>query len=141
MYFSGFTVVIVIYRLLIASKIEGAGSTVFGNFYSQRGKPGVMTVDRYYFLNLAFRVALQTCSVYSQIKSIHYAILANINFGIVSCCFIFSIVINTAFGYKFFGEMLNNKVLTGIFVTISGIIWISLAKGQRVEVPQELHES
>ena len=63
------------------------------------------------------------------IKSIYYATLANINFGIISCCFICSIVINVTFGLIFFGEKMTLKMVCGIIITISGIMWISIAKG------------
>jgi drug/metabolite transporter (DMT)-like permease len=63
------------------------------------------------------------------IKSIYYATLANINFGIISCCFICSIIINVTFGLIFFGEKMNLKMVGGIVITIAGIVWISLAKG------------
>lgn len=87
------------------------------------------------------RILITTTSLVSAIKSIHYAIEANINFGIISCCFIISIVINSACGFIFFKERLNAKVVGGIVVTLSGIIWISLAKGQRLEVPKDLGEN
>lgn len=63
------------------------------------------------------------------ISSIHYANKANINFGIISCCFIVSVVVNTAAGLVFFGEKLTLKTSLGIIVTMCGIIWVSLAKG------------
>jgi uncharacterized membrane protein len=66
---------------------------------------------------------------YCGIKSIYYATLANINFGIISCCFIFSIIINVTFGLIFFGEKMTIKMVLGIVITIAGIMWISLAKG------------
>ena len=69
-------------------------------------------------------------SLYCAVKSIHFANLAGLNFGIISCCFIVSIIINCACGYFCFNEEINYKVVIGICVTISGIIWISLAKGQ-----------
>jgi drug/metabolite transporter (DMT)-like permease len=62
-------------------------------------------------------------------SSIHYANLANINFGIISCCFIVSVVVNSAAGLVFFNEKLTRKLSLGICVTMTGIIWISLAKG------------
>ena len=63
------------------------------------------------------------------IKSIYYATLANINFGIISCCYICSIVINVTFGLVFFGEKMTLKMVCGIVITITGIMWISIAKG------------
>jgi multidrug transporter EmrE-like cation transporter len=97
----------------------------FCNFYVKE----TGAYDWYYILNIIMRIVMATVSVYSSIRSIHFAILANINFGIISCCFIISVVINSTCGYFFFGEKLNAKVVGGIAVTISGILWISLAKG------------
>jgi drug/metabolite transporter (DMT)-like permease len=74
---------------------------------------------------------------YCGIKSIYYAGLANLNFGIVSCFFIFSIIINVACGLLFFDEKINWKESAGIVVIVVGIIWISLSKGQRPELSME----
>lgn len=74
---------------------------------------------------------------YCGIKSIYYAGLANLNFGIVSCCFIFSIIINVTCGLLFFDEKINWKESGGIVVIVVGIIWISLSKGQRHELSLE----
>lgn len=77
---------------------------------------------------------LRTCSLiltyYCGIRSIYYATLANINFGIVSCCFIVSVLVNSVFNFIFFGEKIILKTLLGMVITISGIMWISLSKGQ-----------
>ena len=79
---------------------------------------------------LIIRTGLLSIALWSTIMSIYYANLANINFGIISCCFIFSIVVNITFGYAFFQEKISNKQILGIIVTLTGIIWISLAKGE-----------
>jgi drug/metabolite transporter (DMT)-like permease len=63
---------------------------------------------------------------YCGIKSIYYAGLANLNFGIVSCCMMFSIIINMTCGLLFFNEKINWKESAGIAVIITGIVWISL---------------
>jgi drug/metabolite transporter (DMT)-like permease len=98
----------------------------FGNFYDFKKQK----YDDYYLKNQLLRILITMTSLYCAVKSIHYANLANINFGIISCCFIVSIIINCSCGYFFFQEKMNVKVILGIAVTISGIIWISLAKGQ-----------
>lgn len=84
-------------------------------------------------LRATFLIAIYYCGI----RSIHHAILANINFGIVSCCYIVSIVVNCAFGFLYFGEKINSKVIAGIIITVSGIMWISLAKGQAALVLRE----
>ena len=82
----------------------------------------------------SYQIFLRQCllfySYWAAISSIHYANLANINFGIISCCFIISVVVNTAAGLAFFNEKINFKIGSGIVVTMAGIIWISLGKGQ-----------
>lgn len=83
-----------------------------------------------YLVHILIRIGLIMTSFYLSILSIHYAILANINFGIVSCCFLFSIVVNVSCAYLFFDEKLTAKMMAGILITIAGIVWISLAKGQ-----------
>jgi len=134
LYFLPFILVSVIYKFLAyhwEGKEKGLASrrpmkeVFFGNFWVK----DTGAYDWYYIWSIILRIVLCTVSVYSAIRSIHFALLANINFGIISCCFIISIVINSACGYFFFGEKLNAKVVGGIVVTISGIIWISLAKG------------
>ena len=74
---------------------------------------------------------------YCGIKSIYYAGLAHLNFGIVSCCFIFSIIINVTCGLLFFDEKINWKESAGIVVIVTGIVWISLSKGQRNQLASE----
>lgn len=131
LYFAGFFIIACVHKGLLyqAELKEGSGKTlrevIFGNFYNFK----TSQLDKYYLMNIILRVGLSMASVYCAISSIHYANLANINFGIISCCFIVSIIINSSCGYFLFGEKINKKVIAGIFVTISGIIWISLAKG------------
>ena len=86
-----------------------------------------------YLVHILIRIGLIMTSFYLSILSIHYAILANINFGIVSCCFLFSIVVNVSCAYLFFDEKLTAKMMAGILITIAGIVWISLAKGQSAQ--------
>ena len=78
---------------------------------------------------LILRTMIVGLSIYFTVLAIYFANLANINFGIISCCFIFSIVVNITCGYLFFSEKIKIKVYLGIFVTLAGIIWISLVKG------------
>ena len=88
-------------------------------------------INTYYTANLILRTLIMVVALYFTISAIYYAKLANINFGIISCCFIFSIVVNIVCGYLFFQEKIKSKVYGGIFVTLAGIIWISLEKGSR----------
>jgi drug/metabolite transporter (DMT)-like permease len=112
---------------------EAIKRTIFGNFYDFE----TYKVNKYY----AFQVTMRACGLmityYCAIKSIYYAGLANLNFGIVSCCFIFSIIINVTCGLLFFDENINWKESAGIVVIVAGIIWISLSKGQRLELSSD----
>jgi drug/metabolite transporter (DMT)-like permease len=66
---------------------------------------------------------------WAMVMSIYYARLAGINFGIISCCYCVSIIFNSVCCYFFFREVITLKMLFGMVVTLTGIIWISLAKG------------
>ena len=80
-----------------------------------------------------FRGCLLICVFYCAISSIHYAIAAQINFGIISCCYIISVPINTFAGLFWFDEKLNMKVCLGIVVTLCGIVWISISNGSNLQ--------
>ena len=56
--------------------------------------------------------------------------MAGVNFGIISSCYVVSILVNSTFGYIFFREIITKKMFLGMVITITGIIWISLAKGK-----------
>ena len=62
---------------------------------------------------------------------------ANLNFGIISSCAYISIVINCGVGYVWFREVITLKMLFGIVVTLTGIIGISLAKGEGAVVVED----
>lgn len=78
---------------------------------------------------MILRLALCSCSIFFALKSIYFANLANINFGIVSCCYIVSIIVNSTSGYFFFQEKITFKMIGGMVVVVIGVIWISLARG------------
>ena len=86
-------------------------STIFGHFYDFQ----LQKVNKYYTFQVSIRACALLMSYYFGIKSIYYAGLANLNFGIVSCCYIFSIVINVTCGFLFFEEKLTGrKVLASL---------------------------
>ena len=60
----------------------------------------------------------------------HYAQLAQINFGIVSCCLSVSAPLNCLLSYIFWKERLSCKMIIGTLVIVTGVAWIALAKGQ-----------
>jgi drug/metabolite transporter (DMT)-like permease len=117
-----------VYSMMKAQKPEDVAfkRVLFHEFYDfSQGR-----VNWEYTLMLVLRVGLLLVALWAAIMSIYYANLANINFGIISCCFIFSIVVNITAGYAIFQEKISPKQVAGIVVTVAGIIWISLAKGE-----------
>jgi multidrug transporter EmrE-like cation transporter len=82
-----------------------------------------------YLVHIVGRASNFLIVAWSMVMSIYYSKLADINFGIVSCCFCISIVFNSVCCYIFFREFLTRSKLIGMIVTLTGIIWISIAKG------------
>lgn len=132
LYFSGFLVVELIFRwyqLKYEVKSFSKDSIMklcFGNFY----KFDENQINWYYTIHVFLRSFALILVYWFGIKSIYFAKLANINIGIISSCFIFSIVINVTAGFLFFNEKINLKETLGILITIAGIVWISLSRGQ-----------
>lgn len=129
--FSGFFLLGLAYKIYCMMKFlkprDGVFKRVlFQEFYDFSQE----RVNREYTLMLMLRVCLFLVSLWAAIMSIYYANLANINFGIISCCFTFSIVVNISAGYAIFQEKISSMQVAGIIVTVAGIIWISLAKGE-----------
>jgi len=131
LYFTGFIVVALIYRFLqLKFEVKSFARdailrTCFGQFYNFE----THQLNSFYAFQIFCRTLVLMLTYWCGIKSIYYASLANINFGIISCCFICSIIINVTFGLIFFGEKMNVRMVLGIVITIAGIMWISLAKG------------
>jgi drug/metabolite transporter (DMT)-like permease len=128
MSFAGFFLMGVAYKLLLIYQQKQKAEVekiFFRNFYNFETNQ----INQYYTGMLILRTLIIGCSLYFSVLAIYYANLANINFGIISCCFIFSIVVNITCGYLFFEEKIKPQVYFGIFVTLAGIIWISLVKG------------
>lgn len=131
LYFTGFFLVVVSYRLISLKRdkkkidFNTLKLGFLGNIYDFNQK----CVRKQYTAQVIFRASLLLTIYWCAISSIHYANLAKINFGIVSCCFIVSVVVNSAAGLAFFNEKITLKTCSGIIVTMCGIIWISLAKG------------
>lgn len=131
LYFAGFLVVVIGFRLFTlkqegkAVNLSNLKAAFLINFIDRSSG----RVNWRYTIQIFLRVCLLFYSYWGALLSIHYANRANINFGVISCCFIVSVVVNTAAGLVFFNERLNFKIATGILVTMAGIVWISLAKG------------
>ena len=131
LYFTGFILVALIFRFLQlrfevkSFSLDAILRTCFSQFYNFDTRH----LNRFYAFQILCRALVLMLTYWCGIKSIYYASLANINFGIVSCCFICSIIINVTFGLLCFGEKMTWKMVLGIVITITGIMWISLAKG------------
>jgi hypothetical protein len=48
--------------------------------------PKTRALDLYFTISVLFRNLISGISIYSAVRSVYYANLANINFGIISCC-------------------------------------------------------
>ena len=132
LYFTGFLFVTILYRLINLKFFQGKDLSIvnvkegFQGYYVNK-ETGL--VNWSYTMQIFVRTWIMLLAFYCAIKSIHYANLAQVNFGIVSCCYIISIVVNSTVGYFYFKESINMMVMVGMAVTISGIVWISIAKG------------
>ena len=99
---------------------------VFSNFILEGTSS---ELNWWYLLHTVFRAVNFHLVFWSSVKAIYYANLADLNFGIISSCSYVSIIVNSVVGYFFFREIITPKMLFGILVTITGILWVSLAKG------------
>ena len=70
-------------------------------------------------------------TTYMVIKTIQFGILANMNIGILTSIFTLAAAINTVIGRVLFNERLGQAKIIGIIIVILGVIWISIAKGNR----------
>ena len=104
-----------------------------GYFYNYEEK----RINKGYTAFTNIRSYILILSYWCAISSIRHASLAHLNFGIVSCCYIASVVINSTASYLLFNERINMKMGLGIVVTIGGVIWISLAKGDNSNAIEE----
>jgi drug/metabolite transporter (DMT)-like permease len=64
----------------------------------------------------------------------HYAIAAGVNFGIIASIICVSTPINCLLSYLFWGEKLSKKIMFGTFLVIAGVVWVSLARGEKVAI-------
>ena len=127
--FSGFLCVPLIYKIYTLLHNNSKGRNVFFTNYITDSSQ----LDKYYLINTLARAANFLAYFWLIILSMSCAQKANLNFGIISSCAYISIVINCGVGYVWFREVITLKMLFGIVVTLSGIIWISLAKGSTSE--------
>lgn len=62
----------------------------------------------------------------------YFAMLSQINYGIVSSCYCASIIVNSTVGYFVYKEKMTPKMIAGMGIIIGAIVWISLAKGKPI---------
>ena len=79
--------------------------------------------------HLLFRALNFFLLTWLVIISSHYALMANINFGIISTCMCISAVLNCIGGILFWHEKLKPKMIVGTVIILLGVSWISLQKG------------
>ena len=63
----------------------------------------------------------------------YYAILAQVNFGVIASCISLSTPMNCLLSYVFFKEKLTPKMMMGTSVVFMGIIWVAFAKAKPIE--------
>lgn len=128
--FTGFFFISLFYKLWEVKKLKNRSrssisNTFFKHFYNQHER-------KFHFMNLAhlvFRSANFFCLTWFIIISSHYALKANINFGIISTCVSVSAILNCIGGVLFWHEKLKPKMIVGTLVILAGVAWVSLAKG------------
>jgi drug/metabolite transporter (DMT)-like permease len=62
-----------------------------------------------------------------------YAIIAEVNFGVIASCISLSTPMNAALGYVFYKEKLTKRMMVGTTIVVIGVVWVAFAKGNRVE--------
>jgi hypothetical protein len=101
MSFIGYLTLGIAYKILLIfqEKQKADVNKIFlKNFYNFETKQ----LNQYYTGMLVLRTLILSLALYFTVMAIYYAKLANINFGIISCCFMFSIVMNIVCGYLLF---------------------------------------
>lgn len=107
-------------------------------FYSfETGKVSLANV-----MHLIIRAVNFFLMSYLMIVSSHYAMLGQINFGVITSCTCVSAPFNCVLGYLFFGEKMTGPMLGGTALILAGVTWLAIAKGNVIamEGPQALSE-
>lgn len=66
--------------------------------------------------------------IYLTIKVADFSARAGINFGVIMSIISLSIIFQAILYWLFFGEILNKKMIAGIFIVIAGVTLISISK-------------
>ena len=62
----------------------------------------------------------------------YYAILAQVNFGIIASCISLSTPMNCLLSYVFFKEKLTPKMMLGTSLVFCGVVWVAFAKAKPI---------
>ena len=129
--FAGFLIFILIYKAfqIKSMTVRDTKSIIdlfFKHFYSHETK-------KLSFFNITHLV-LRSINFFGLswllIISSAYAVKAEINFGIIASCMSIQTPLNCILGIFFWKEKLTWKMIFGIVVCMSGVIWVSMARGQ-----------
>lgn len=119
-------------------KLKEASYHVFlKHFYNPNPAPGHSRVHYENVFHLALRAINFFALSWFTIIASHYAIYAKINFGIIASCICISTPLNCLNSYIFFGEKLTKKTIIGTAIILTGVVWVSIAKGRVVEIEDE----
>jgi len=128
--FTGFFFISLFYKLWEVKLLENRSSkAVWAVFFRHFYTPRLRKVHWWNVGHLLFRAVNFFLLTWLVIISSHYALMANINFGIISTCMSISAVLNCIGGVLFWHEKLKPKMIVGTVVILLGVSWISLQKG------------
>ena len=85
------------------------------------------------FLNLLLGSLLFYILSLLTIYAVYFAILAEVNFGIIASCISLSTPLNCLLSYILYNEKLTKRMLIGTSIIFMGVIWVALAKGKVIE--------
>ncbi|CDW83507.1 UNKNOWN [Stylonychia lemnae] len=130
--FPGFLFICLGYKILQIKEQQSITKKViydsfFGKYYDDSGtKLNLLNI-----FHMMLRSAMFFGLSWLVILASGYASQAQINFGIITSCISFSIVLSAIFSYIFYNEALNKIQIVGIAIIILGIVGISFAKGNK----------
>jgi multidrug transporter EmrE-like cation transporter len=101
----------------------------FGSYFTQT-EDG-WKIDMSYVWNTLVRTANLMLYFWVLMLAMQYSLKAGLNFGVISSCAYVSIIINSVFRYYAYQEVITRNQFIGIGLTLTGVIWISVAKGDQ----------
>ncbi len=128
--FSGYLTVCIIYKMIDLRKSNSIErKQVLHVFFQQFYDFNTKKFNYVNLIHLAIRAVnfflLATLIIWSS----YYALLAEINFGIVSSAICIGAPLNCIFSKIFWGENLSPRMIVGTTLIICGVVWVALAKG------------